>query len=64
MIYQQSAPYVGLAIELKCGKNTATENQEQFMTELRANGWYCLTIWKIDDFIRLVNGYMSNVTPE
>jgi hypothetical protein len=60
MIYKQSPPYVGLAIELKRGKNGTTENQEKFMAELTENGWLCITVWTMDEFMRLVKGYMSN----
>lgn len=61
MIYQQTTDYVGLAIELKVGTNKATENQDAFIAELRANGWYVVMVYRMDVFINTVKGYMSTV---
>ncbi|TDO21910.1 VRR-NUC domain-containing protein [Pedobacter duraquae] len=58
MFYKRSGNYVGLATELKRGKNTATDNQEDFMAELRKEGWLCVTIWTMDVFMKTVNDYM------
>lgn len=62
MIYKRSEQYAGLAIELKVGKNTTTDNQKAFIDELTGNGWYCVVVYNIEAFMRAVNGYMSNVT--
>lgn len=60
MIYRQSAPYVGLAIELKVGRNSITDSQETFLTELGENGWHCAVAYNLDVVMKTVNGYMSN----
>lgn len=58
VVYRRNALYVGLAIELKVGKNTATDNQVEFMAELTANGWYCVIVYTMDVFIKEVKNYM------
>lgn len=60
MIYRQSEPYAGLAIELKVGRNTVRDSQGDFMAELRENGWYCAVAYNLDVVMKTVNGYMSN----
>lgn len=60
MIYKQSPPYVGLAIELKVGANGTTPGQDSFMAELDENGWFCVVVWEMDVLMRTVNGYLSN----
>jgi len=44
MIFCPSGEYVGLAIELKAGKNKPTKAQIEWLEELSLNGWaaYCL----------------------
>ncbi|RAJ28897.1 VRR-NUC domain-containing protein [Pedobacter cryoconitis] len=60
MIYKKSKQYAGLAIELKVGTNGTTENQDLFLAELTANGWYCIVIRKMDIFMQTVKEYMSD----
>ena len=61
VIYRRNASYVGLAIELKVGTNKTTENQDAFLAELTANGWYCTVVYKMDVFIQTVKDYMLTV---
>lgn len=58
VVYKRNAQYVGLAIELKVGANTTTDNQKAFIAELQANGWYCVVVYKMDIFIQEVKNYM------
>lgn len=61
LVFKPADIYAGLAIELKVGKNTTTDNQKAFIDELTGNGWYCVVVYNIEAFMRAVNGYMSNV---
>jgi len=44
MVFCPSGDFVGLAIELKAGRNKMTEAQEYWLKELSLNGWsaHCL----------------------
>lgn len=48
MVFCPSGDYVGLAIELKAGRNKMTEAQEKWLLELSKNGWaaYCLNTFE------------------
>lgn len=40
MFPQPSREYLGLAIEMKVGKNKLTDEQREYLERLRAVGWY------------------------
>lgn len=37
--------YAGLSIELKCGKNTPTQDQLDYGDSLKAEGWFVDYVW-------------------
>ena len=41
----RSGLYVGLAIELKAGKNKPTDHQQWWLTELWVSGWYTMVAY-------------------
>lgn len=46
--------FVGLAIELKAGKNTTTEEQDAWLECLQLNGWSAYTVYDWVDAARII----------
>ena len=51
--------YHGLWIELKVGKNRASENQEKFINEIKKQGYYAEVIWGAENAIDLIKKYLD-----
>jgi uncharacterized protein YcgL (UPF0745 family) len=51
--------YHGLWIELKVGKNRASENQEKFINEIKKQGYYAEVIWGAENAIDLIKKYLE-----
>jgi hypothetical protein len=59
MILDGRHGFVGMAIELKVGKNKTTENQVAVQNRLIASGWLVAVTWSLDDAISLVDWYFQ-----
>jgi hypothetical protein len=53
-----AAPYGGLYIELKVGKNTLTDSQLEFHQRLREGGQCVATCWTLEQVLQVISGYM------
>lgn len=51
--------YNGLFIELKAGKNKATDKQKEVIEQLKNNGYQCEIIYSFDEFRKLINEYLK-----
>lgn len=53
--------YHGLFIELKCGGNKPTQAQQEWIRNLRAEGYHAAVIWdSVDDVIGLIEWYLGD----
>ncbi len=52
--------YHGLYIEMKVKPNTPTLSQREMMNQLHANGYKCAVCYSLDQFIEVVNQYLSD----
>lgn len=52
--------YIGLSIELKCGKNKPTDEQIEYGEALKREGWKVLYIW--DDWLEVRNEIVAYLT--
>ncbi len=59
MICKQSVNYVGLAIELKVKPNKPSKHQKLVLERLELNGWLALVVYDLDEFMQLIDGYIS-----
>ena len=53
------APFVGLVIELKVGKNTPTPAQRLWLAHLAREGWQTAVCWGWEDAARAALGYLG-----
>ena len=49
--------YVGLALELKAGKNKVTDNQQRWIAHLEAQGWLCVVAYSWSEAWHYVSEY-------
>lgn len=49
----------GLYIEMKWGKNTPTENQEEWIKGLSAAGYKCEVCWSSEEAIQVIKDYLN-----
>ena len=56
-------PWHGLYIELKAGKNTISDHQEQWIDALRSQGYYVDVCWGWQAAARVIAAYLG-VKPE
>ena len=54
----------GLYIEMKAGKNKASENQISVMQKLSNEGFRCEVCWSFDHFRAVVDNYFNNYAPQ
>lgn len=59
LILDNRRGFVGMAIELKVGRNKPTNNQIAVADKLVASGWIVATTWSLDDAIALVDWYFQ-----
>jgi hypothetical protein len=59
MIQEPYGGYIGFAIELKVGRNTLTEEQKWWLSELEKRGWKTLVTWSFDEFIYEVQNFVA-----
>lgn len=59
MICEPFGQFKGLAIELKVGRNTLSENQVFWLYELWKRGWKVVVSWSLDEVVEEVNAYLS-----
>ena len=52
--------YSGLFIELKVGKNTTTDSQDNVLEELSRRGYKVAVCYSLDAFIKTVKSYFAN----
>lgn len=52
-------PHIGLAIEMKAGRNTLTDEQEWYGQRLREEGWDTHVCWSWEDAKAIIVGYLS-----
>ena len=52
-------PYHGLFIEMKAGKGKQQDSQKEFEQAVTAQGYKYVVITTLDDFITLVDGWLS-----
>lgn len=50
----------GLAIELKCGYNTPSDAQVQFLADCYDEGWCCAVVWCVEKFVQVVEYYFRS----
>lgn len=51
--------YIGMAIEMKVGKNKPTENQLWWLKSLAKYGWYCTVCWSYEDAVEALTEYLE-----
>lgn len=61
MIYTPNRVYSGLAIELKTGKNKATDNQQRWLDELGMCDWQTAVCYSFDDAKAVIDKYMRDI---
>ena len=49
----------GLYIEMKAGKNKATDNQLEVILKLRKEGYRCEVCYSYDDFKKIIEDYLN-----
>lgn len=49
--------YNGLAIELKCGYNSPSDNQLEFLAGCFDEGWCCAVVWCVEKYVQVVEHY-------
>ena len=54
----------GLYIEMKAGKNKASDNQITVMEKLSNEGYRCEVCWSLDEFMAVVDNYFNDYAPE
>ena len=59
LIFEPNGEYIGLAIELKTGKNKLTEAQEEWLERLGKKGWYVGVCYSFDQFKSIVDSYFN-----
>ena len=52
-------PYHGLFIELKVGKNKATETQKDMLEQLSAQGYMCALVWGHEAAEKVIESYLE-----
>ena len=57
LIWDQRQGFSGYAIELKCGRNTPTDEQAFWLNKLQSLGWKTLVTWSLDEFIFEIEAY-------
>lgn len=56
--------YVGLAMELKCGKNLTSSDQDEWLNWLSSQGWYARVVRdSADAAMTLLQWYLSGAKP-
>jgi hypothetical protein len=60
MVFCRSGEFVGLAIELKAGKNKPTQAQNEWLEALTKNGWAAYCFNDFDDCKQTIDKYLSN----
>ena len=53
------AKYIGLAIEMKYGKNKCTIEQVKWLDWLYKQGYMCKVCWSADDAIAVIKEYLG-----
>lgn len=53
----------GLAIEMKVGKNTTTEQQDDWLQVMGASGYYTAVCYTLEDFMAHVNRFLGSMCP-
>lgn len=61
MIYTPNRVYSGLAIELKTGKNTTTDNQKKWLDDLSMCDWKTAVCYSFDDAKAKIDEYMGDM---
>lgn len=59
LIFEPRGPFVGLAIELKVGRNKPTEDQHKWLFKLTMNGWHSATCYNLDEVIEVVETHLE-----
>lgn len=60
LIVDHRKGFVGVALELKAGKNTTSDNQEKWLKIFANRGWLCIVSWSIEEVIDLLNWYYDD----
>jgi hypothetical protein len=60
LIFEQDSPFIGLAVELKIGKNKLSDYQKDWKEKLLKRNWYYFTCYDIDTFISLCKDYLGD----
>lgn len=51
--------FIGLAIEMKSGQNTTTENQKSWLKNLSGEGWRCAVCWGFEAAATVISEYLG-----
>ena len=60
LIFDRSALYAGLAIELKAGYNTPKDTQKNCLNALEEIGWYATWVRSLDAYQEVVTRYVHD----
>lgn len=52
--------YHGLYVEFKYGKNDLSDDQQEFLKEVAAQGYATGTVWSFDEFSDVILNYLSD----
>ncbi len=58
-ISKPSRGYLGAYMEVKIGKNKATQNQINFLKDREEEGYYTSVIWGVDETIERIKWYLG-----
>jgi hypothetical protein len=53
----------GLAVEMKVGKNTTTEQQDDWLQVMGASGYYTAVCYTLEEFMSHVNRFLGSTSP-
>jgi hypothetical protein len=53
----------GLAIEMKVGKNTTTEQQDDWLEVMGASGYYTAVCYALEEFMAHVKRFLGSISP-
>lgn len=59
LIFEPRGKFIGLAVELKVGKNVLSPAQLGFLEKLRARGWQTIICYTIEEAVKQTDSYLS-----
>lgn len=59
LIFEPRGEYIGLAIELKVGRNNPSPEQLEWLKSLKSKGWSTLVSYSLDEVIDIIDDYIK-----